>query len=152
MKNRPLTRHHVPQEGGSRAFTRSPLPPHCLLISDNITLFSYFGHNFFNLTPIRSPFEPTWPSLTPLQDYEKNRTYLALFLTDFGNFQRRPATPTMLVLPRFFFDFLPSSCEIFSSFLEKFTPLSQEQALPLRMTQVSYFLRMIWDETLGLYL
>jgi len=99
--------------------------------SDSIGLFLYFGHNFFNLTPIRPPFEHTRPSLPPLQDYEKNGPYLDVFLTDFGDFRRRIATPTMLVLPRFSFDFLPSSCEISSSFLAKFPLLSQEKLLLL---------------------
>ena len=90
---------------------------------------SYFDHNLFNLTPIRPPFEPTRPSLPPIQDYEKNGTYLDVFLTDFGDFRRRTATPRMLVLPRFSFDFLPFSCEISSSFLTKFSPLSLEKLL-----------------------
>ena len=136
-------RPHMPQECGSCAFTRSLLPARVthvlLLISDSIALFSYFSHNFFNLTPIQLPFKPTRPSLPPLQDYEKNGTYLALFLTNFGNFQQRTSTPTMLVLPRFSFDFLPS-CEISSSFLVKFPPLSQEKLLLLEWLKSYTFL------------
>ena len=97
-------------------------------------------HNFFNLTPIRPPFEPTRPSLPPLQDYEKKWNLSWRFSDWFWQFPAKncnsdDARSSLLLLrfsPFFLLDFLLLSCRISSSLSRK-TP-------PLGMAQVSHLL------------